>query len=532
MRKKLTCKTLDEVEADLFIDNEHRQGALSRKKKTKNLGLYADGELVGVLQVGPPRTKKMIEIYSLEIYRLAFKGKARFPGGASKLVKNYIRLFNPADLFTYQDTTGDNSQVYKHSGMTLIEDGLRTKKSYLIAPGKTLKTASRKEALGMAYAVRYGPDRILGTSLGEIFDTKTGKRKTNQQIFLDNLGWHIETTTGDSLWEWVAPDRTYYTYKITASDSDKYYYGVSHIKKTGASLQECAQDGYFGSGGKKQAKYSNWKRKHEASLKKEVLQLFTRKVEAYNAEKICVGDLYRTDPLCLNSVAGGMLQPHVAGRLLLALCEVHGETKHNGSACLKCVSQKAHTVGICPMHGSSSFFGGQCQRCVSSATKKVGICPVHGSTKFQGLTCYKCMSESKLSVCKRHGESKFYGGRCMACSNMEKVTLAHCEVHKEVKHIGGRCYVCISSASVSIKSCPIHGETKHRGKSCFKCRSTTQTVSDAVCPVHGETKHNKEKCVKCNHAKMIRLALCPIHGESKHRGTACFKCSAAKRKKA
>lgn len=136
----------------------------------------------------------MKRVYTTELYRMAFEKEMRIVGGASKLLSFYRKTFRPADIFTYQDTTGEGTRVYEHCGFTLVRQD--KKKQYLVAPGKTLETASRKEALGMAYATRYGPDRILGTKLGEVLRAD-GSRKSNKEIFIEDLGWHIEETTGD-----------------------------------------------------------------------------------------------------------------------------------------------------------------------------------------------------------------------------------------------------------------------------------------------------------------------------------------------
>ena len=520
------CEALDADETKAFIEENHSQGAIN--DAGRGLGLYLKEELVGVLHVGPPRTSTKAKLYSAEIYRLAFKRGIRAPGGASKLIKSYIAMYHPADFFTYQDTSGENTKVYEHSGMTLVTDGLKSRKQYLVAPGKTLATGSRKEVLGMPYATRYGPDRILGSKLGEIY-REDGTRKSNKDIFLEDLGWHIEETTGDTVWEWVDPERTYYTYKITADDSDKYYYGVSHVKKANASLDDCLHDGYFGSGNSSGlGKFGRWKSKHKDSLVKEVLSLHQRKSQAYAAEQKLIGDLFAKDSLCLNSIAGGKVQPHAFRKYTNSHCRIHGETLHSNSNCLKCQAQKSYSFENCDVHGKTSFHGGKCQRCSALSLKLLKRCSIHGLTKHQGNSCYKCMANSTLNLCSIHGETKFYGGECMRCRNQKQVTLGLCTKHGSVKHIGDKCYLCVSGNAVQVKLCPIHGESKHRGDKCFKCRSGGPKVTEKECPIHGLAKHQGDTCAKCSRGK-IEEKLCEIHGMTKHRGDACFKCAAAKR---
>lgn len=519
------CEPVSTAQANSFIDEHHRQGSIGGASISIGLYLRDSSELIGVLQMGPVRTAAMAREYSLELYRLAFKRGIRAPGGASKLIKSYISLYNPSDFFTYQDTTGENTAVYSHSGMVLVRDGLRSKKQYLVAPGRTLESGTRKEVLGMAYATRFGPDRILGTSLGEVYSEATGKRKSNRDIFLEDLGWHIEETSGDSVWEWINPEYSFYTYRITASDSRKYYYGVHGLKVAFASIEDCLMDGYFGSGG---AKFSNWKSRHSRTLKKEVLSIYSRKAHAYSAEKVLVGDSFKSDPLCLNSIVGGPLQPYSRSTIGVKYCEIHGETKHNGSTCLKCSSAERYTSEICEIHGASSFFGEFCQKCTSLASKTIRVCPVHGETKHQGDSCYKCMKKGKIENCSIHGAVIHFGGNCMSCGNEESLHMADCSIHGLTKHRGSTCYKCVNESSITMAECHVHGLTKHRGSACFKCRNSQPAIAEKECPIHGLTKHQGDTCSKCSRGAVV-LKECSIHGETKHRGDACFKCAAAKR---
>jgi hypothetical protein len=134
---------------------------------------------------------------------------------------------------------------------------------------------------------------------------------------------------------------TFYLYKITASDSLKYYYGVSHVNKENASVDDCLHDGYYGSGGGNQDnKFRRWKNKHQIHLEKVVISRFPSKTEAYRSEQEIVGDLYSIDCLCLNSIRGGInggqnLERSLE-RIALKECSLHGLTKFKGDSCYKC----------------------------------------------------------------------------------------------------------------------------------------------------------------------------------------------------
>lgn len=571
--KKITAE-----EAKAFLDHNHDQKSTVKSGVTLNLGLFDKKEksLIGLVQFCYPRTSKTKKAYSLELLRMAFLRNVRVPGGASKMIKNFIKDYRPSDFFTYQDTTGENTKVYEYAGMSLVKDGLKYKKQYVVAPGKTLNSASRQEALGLAYATRYGPDRILGTKIGEVF-REDGTRKGNREIFLEELGWHIEETTGDSIYEWIDPNRTYYTYKITATDSEKYYYGVSHVKIADATVDDCLNDGYMGSGGRNN-KFSNWKDKHKKSLIKEVVSTYPRKAFAYESEKSLVGDLWKTDRKCLNSTNGGkgIGVDKKQGESHIDLCSIHGETKHLGSLCLTCRVSGVSKISTCKVHGETTHFGSTCMQCVGQRqfnkayceihkeetthrgvkclrchaneqivtinckvhglTKHKGdsclkcretislkICPNHGKTKHMGDTCYKCIKSIKLKQCSIHGESTHNGNQCYKCLNDKTNAKKNCLIHGESSHVGDSCLRCVNSKNISESICSVHGKTKYRAGKCARCISEN-SYSTSFCEIHGETKFLKGNCRKCMTQKMFTTEECEIHGETKHQKGICIKC--------
>lgn len=526
--RSCTVGLVEEDEATAFLVKHHRQGTV--KAKATYCGLFYQGELVGLASFGAPRTALMKRSYSRELLRLAFKGNLRIMGGASKLLVFYRKTFNPADIFTYQDTSGETSEVYSHCGFTLVKTNKT--KTYLVAPGKTLSTAERQEALGMAYAVRFGPDRILGTKLGERY-REDGTRKTNRELFLEELGWHEETTSGDRLYEWINPNYTFYTYKITASDSDKYYYGVSHVKQAKATAEDCLKDGYWGSGGGGEAnKFRTWKKKHEGKLQKEVLAVFPRQAQAYAQEKLLIGDLWKTDPLCLNSASGGkdggMNGWKEGARLHKAFCTVHGETIFIGDRCRRCITAATVHEDTCPVHGVTAFFGKTCGKCSIKDRNSLKECPVHGPTKFQGEQCYKCLNTSyrEVKLCPVHGESNFAGGTCLRCAHAS--TEGECPIHGTAAFVQGLCMKCRNSTMNHKDICAIHGETTFKGGRCYKCWGA-KSVTQQECSVHGLTKFRKGACCKCTYAaKNILMKECSRHGLTKHLKANCYVCQGEK----
>lgn len=520
-------RIVDLEDAQSFVEKYHRQSVSRTQQKIVSLGIFEknnENNLLGVAQFCSPRTSAKKREYSTELLRMAFKDDVQIIGGASKLIKYYISKYDPADIFTYQDTTGENTDVYEQCGFTLVsQDKI---KKYLIAPGKTIETADRKNAeiLSFSYASSYGPDNLLGVSLGEQFKDD-GSRKTNIELFQD-LGWTITETSGDKVYEWVNENRTYYIYRIISVDSDKYYYGVSHIKIKNASIKECLNHKYFGSGGNhsKDNKFNSWKKKHRNNLQKEIIKTFDRKSRAYEFEKKIIGDLWRTDPLCLNSMSGG----HYTGtgsnknvRITFKTCSIHGLTKHHGDKCSTCIVENAISIKNCEIHGLTKHYGDSCNQCRSAKAVRLKNCSVHGEAKHIGEQCYKCRNSGYvLDNCGIHGKTSFQGGKCSKCSSSKLTTMKECKTHGLTKHMGDVCSACRSQNSVDLRDCSIHGLTKHRGKSCSKC-----TADKAAHRYHIEEKgKTKENCSLCDKEiqegarkplvkKVVELRECPLCAE-------------------
>lgn len=548
-----SVKILDHDEAQTFVEENHSQGKSRGNQKIISLGLSVGNEVVGVAQFCTPRTARKKREYTTELLRLCFLKDTRVTGGASKLVKNYIKMFSPSDFFTYQDTTGEVTNVYETCGMQFVRQ--EPKKQYLVSPGKTLSSAERKdkEVFTLESVARLGPDNLLGTDLGEVFHPD-GSRKTNIELFTEELGWGLEDTSGDRLYEWVNPDYTFYTYKITAAGSEKYYYGVSHVKKASASVEDCLDDGYFGSGGRtgNNNKFVNWKKKHSDSLQKEVLQTFPRKSSAYAHEKKLVRDLWKEDPNCLNSRGGGVVTGFNLGqsaRYSTANCEIHGESTHSGKSCVACLNSSNISVKSCSIHGEVKHVGDKCCKCRSAKSLRQDSCLIHGDTMHRGDSCLSCVNEETKTVgnCPIHGEVTFQGKTCSTCNRERTISVRECEVHGVTKHFGETCCKCVSAKTFTVKTCPKHGETKHSGGSCIACRESiyksgnceihglvtfkgnscvpcsNPTVSMKECQVHGVTKHLGEKCYRCRRS-VFELKDCPVHGNTKFQGSLCVKC--------
>lgn len=548
---------IDYSVAQKFVAENHRQQESKYNGKILSIGMFHKKDLIGVAQFCSPRTSAKKREYSVELLRLCFKNDVQVIGGASKLIKYYIRENKPSDIFTYQDTTGKNSNVYEQCGFTLAK--FDKVKQFLVKDGLTVQqdlpnTAQRQEYYTLSQVVNRGPDTLLGTNLGEQFHSN-GKRKTNIELFQE-LGWHIEETSGDKIYEWFNPDLSFYTYKITATDSDKYYYGVRSVKLPFEEItkKDCLNDNYFGSGGKK---FSNWKKQHKNFIIKEIKEIFPKIYLAYKHESYLIGDLYLNDELCLNSSEGGVYLgkrhekdnvqlidcavhgkvKHISGTCATCvamrtieyrICEIHGETKFKGDYCSKCISQDNIKLDNCVVHGLTKHINKKCQKCSVDASYSLKECSIHGLSQHNGNSCVKCYKKNiYLKTCEMHGETKHIGNNCFKCSTMKSFTTQLCDIHGETIHRGNICEKCKNNSLINIQTCVIHGEVKHIGETCYQCRSKDHFVMK-LCDIHGETKHQNNSCLKCVSENKISMKNCGIHGETKHFGNTCGRCNSLK----
>lgn len=99
-------------------------------------------------------------------------------------------------------------------------------------------------------------------------------------------------------------NKYYYTYKITllkGSLAGKYYYGQHITSKL--------NDHYAGSGSILKDYYKKYRATEGVTYTKEILKFYNDQDELNEAEEILIGDLWETDPNCLNKKPGGNRPP-------------------------------------------------------------------------------------------------------------------------------------------------------------------------------------------------------------------------------
>lgn len=113
---KTKLKEIDSKTANIFLENNHLQGKDNSKIK---LGLYHGEELVSIMTFGRSRYGSDAEY---EIYRYCNKLNTAIVGGAEKLFKNFIKLYEPRSIKTFSDRRYFTGKVYDKLGFKFIEN--------------------------------------------------------------------------------------------------------------------------------------------------------------------------------------------------------------------------------------------------------------------------------------------------------------------------------------------------------------------------------------------------------------------------
>jgi hypothetical protein len=110
--KKITTKIKTK-----FLNDNHIQGTVGSKI---NYGLYYDDELVSIMTFGKGRNIMNGKNYEWELLRFCNKINYNVIGGASKLLKHFIKVNNPNNIISYADIRWSNGNLYDILGFNHI----------------------------------------------------------------------------------------------------------------------------------------------------------------------------------------------------------------------------------------------------------------------------------------------------------------------------------------------------------------------------------------------------------------------------
>ena len=101
-----------------FLMANHIQGNVNAKIK---LGLFYNNELVCLMTIGK---RPMINNYEYELLRFCNKINTNVIGGADKLLKYFIKTYEPKQIISYADRRWSQGDLYEKLGFNFINNSI------------------------------------------------------------------------------------------------------------------------------------------------------------------------------------------------------------------------------------------------------------------------------------------------------------------------------------------------------------------------------------------------------------------------
>ena len=111
--RKCELKEVSTKKKTEFLNDNHIQGTIG---SGVNLGLYYNDELVSIMTFGE---RGVIKHGKTELLRFCNKLNTNVVGGASKLLKHFVKKYNSKEIISYADRRWSNGDMYKKLGFTL-----------------------------------------------------------------------------------------------------------------------------------------------------------------------------------------------------------------------------------------------------------------------------------------------------------------------------------------------------------------------------------------------------------------------------
>ena len=131
--RKCTISEVSSKECKVFLEKNHIQGNVNGKYR---YGLYYNGKLVSLMVFGSMRKSlgSVSKDDCYELLRFCNKINTTVVGGASKLLKHFIKQHNPKEIISYCDRRWSQGNMYEKLGFTL--DHISKPNYFYIVNGK------------------------------------------------------------------------------------------------------------------------------------------------------------------------------------------------------------------------------------------------------------------------------------------------------------------------------------------------------------------------------------------------------------
>lgn len=119
--RKCQIEEVSNKEAKDFLDSNHIQGAIN---SSYNIALIYEGNIVSLMTFGKLRTNlsQKAEEGKYEMLRFCNLNNKTVIGGASKMLKYFIKTYSPKEIISYADRRWSNGHLYEALGFTFVHD--------------------------------------------------------------------------------------------------------------------------------------------------------------------------------------------------------------------------------------------------------------------------------------------------------------------------------------------------------------------------------------------------------------------------
>jgi len=114
--RKCEIREVGQLDYKLFLDNNHIQGFIRSKIR---IGLYYKDELVSLMTFDNLEGRRVMQEGGWNLSRFCNKLNINVIGGASKLLKHFIKYYKPNRIISYADLSWSNGKLYYKLGFEL-----------------------------------------------------------------------------------------------------------------------------------------------------------------------------------------------------------------------------------------------------------------------------------------------------------------------------------------------------------------------------------------------------------------------------
>jgi hypothetical protein len=138
------CDVVELESVSNFLNENHLQGVDHSNLK---LGLYFQGELVSVMTFNNFEGRKKMENGGWNLSRFCNKLETNIVGGASKLLKYFIKKYNPTRIISYADRDWSQGDLYQKLNFIKVSESLPDYK-YILENRRIHKSNFKKSKIG------------------------------------------------------------------------------------------------------------------------------------------------------------------------------------------------------------------------------------------------------------------------------------------------------------------------------------------------------------------------------------------------